>query len=1259
MEAAPQRPAIRFLSWGLLGIFGLVFALVAAAPLLLRGGRLAWMLERLTPPMQGRISVGGGSLGWDAAFTLVMGQPTRLRLTNVQVLDPEGVEVLHSAELRAFLKIERDPLRVTIDDLRPGVARWRFARMRGQQGIGFLAAFRGPARAMTRAERRGHRPDASAESPAAASAPPSVARRGVSFSITSAHFDGLHATFDFPGWGLVLANVKGVGHLEIRAQPGSSTPVVSFDVRDIDARAGGLLRLLRGRALTAIPFDRVAIERIGTPGGGSRDLLLLVKDGATGASHLSGRALFGGLMARRAPGQPPPRMEIDAEWERAGDVLTAVAEGRGVRGIKVAGQAAYVRAQVQSSYRDLDARFMVRGLDVDYRAHRLEGLELEVTAQGPPYGMVLRHIRFRSPAGGQVEATGAVGAGGNTRLRLRLDQLATEPWLPRYLRPLLGGVASGWLAARGDIRADTLVLEGVDLTLARTRRGPLPRRLRLHTGSAPDASPAAGESLGESLVTSLRGARWQRGRLSASGVVAQGFGGRLTADAGLQVRDAAGIPLPTPRLDLDLGVDKFALEQALPGSGLGGNLSFSLSAHGPLDGLSGRLAFPEGASLSLFDQPYHLPRGAEVIIRGDELTIPRVMLGAPAGGTIALEGRVKSGQEVDLRVNVAGHRLERVPFLARALPSLAGRLDGGLRLRGHPQRPHLEGDVHLAGVSLRGVSLGDGDIRLAPAGAGQTTISGRMFRYLSLEGRVDTGSGGPRLQAAVIARGLRLDPFLPSAPIFEGGRLTVSGRFAVLALARAPLSLTAELESVALELGCAPAPPQKPGCLRLANAGAVRLRSSGGMRRLELSPSRLRTLPVSPPGSSRSASGSPPSPESEVTVAGVIEDGALDAVLEGHLGAELAGPLLRRWPVTVKGALDAAVQARGRLRDPRVTGTLRVRKPVAVRLRRLPWDVKLVSGAVSFDPDGVRSQGLELEAPGARLRVAGEAPLGDSGGVDMDHRPLAVQARGLVAGGFLARLFPTAIASAQGEMQVDGRVDGSLAEPRFSGQATFAPMSLRLRFQDARLDIRGGRLTAKGRRLLLEGLTGDLSPGTAGTGKSTGTQPPAGRVQIGPPGRPAEIEVRSLHPLILGAVRLPVVGQRLQLELPWLSLRGGDFNLVMAGDAHGGPLALTGDLNFGTARYAPGKQRRRRDGAASRIAQKLPETVRTGGALPLDLDVALRGQRLTVDPGWLPDVHLGVDVRVRGTSAKPHVDWQASGKGLYSVIALFLYRLFS
>ena len=318
-----------------------------------------------------------------------------------------------------------------------------------------------------------------------------------------------------------------------------------------------------------------------------------------------------------------------------------------------------------------------------------------------------------------------------------------------------------------------------------------------------------------------------------------------------------------------------------------------------------------------------------------------------------------------------------------------------------------------------------------------------------------------------------------------------------------------------------------------------------------------------------------------------------------------------------------------------------MREPLAVRGRKLPLEARVSAGTVVLDADRLRSNGLDLEAPGVRLRLAGSIPFGTD---DDLHRPLDVRLTGDVQASAIVRAFPAEVLAGQGKLQVNLQLGGTIAEPRFGGQALLGPLDLKLRYRDTRVLVRGGRLQASGRRIQVDRLVADLFPG--------------GQVVVGPPGRPAEVEVLHLVPLTFGQVQLSARGERLQLETPYLSLVDGRFDVRLAGDGENGPLVLSGQAELLAGELRP--NRRPPSGGASRIARKLPPPVRSA-LLPLTLDLRVKGDgnRFVIDPGWLPDLHMDLDLQVTGTSARPKVSWQADAKGVYSTIALFLYRLLS
>ena len=1027
-----------------------------------------------------------------------------------------------------------------------------------------------------------------------------------SFSIEGAQLDGLTASFDFPGWGLVLNDIRGRGQLHV----GPIEPRLQFEVRDVDARAGGMLRILRGAAMTPVPFDRVAIQRIGTSGERAADLLLEVAAARTGRSALSGRALFGGLFALRRQ-RVRPRMEIRADWHQAGDALTAVALGRGARDLEVVGENARVQVEVASSFQDLDGRFRASDLEVIQGEYRFLDLQLDLLARGPPYMARLERLSFRSPAGGEVLASGSFDAGKRARLRVQTRGLETGAWLPPSLRPLLGGRAAGWLAARADLATRAAVLEGLDVTLDRDRRGPLPGRLRLHTG------PLARRPDGpETLVASLQGVRWRDGRLSIDSLRALAFGGRVDASASLGLR-------PDPSLALAIRVRQVDLRQALPGSGLGGLLSFDAEASGPLDALRARLQFPPGARLDVFDQAYVLPQGLSAEVRGDVLRLPRFTLAAPGAGQMAVQGELVFDRRLDLQLVIHNHRLDRLPFVARSLPSLSGQLAGNLRIHGHPQRLVADGELKLERVVLGDDPLGDGRIQLRGEAPDRTRLQGVLFQGLTLTGQVLARGPASIVDLDVTATRLRLDRFLPDTPALGRTGLVVGGLLSLRMRPRAPLRLSADFQSIDFTWGCTGAAPRPVTCTHLRNQMPVRLRAEAGGGPIELQPTRLEA------------------PDSQVLMSGRLQRGILDARLEGTLGARLLEPLLRKSPIVVAGKVAAKLRAQGPVAAPRFLGSITVQEPLAVRGRKLPLEARVRSGTVLLEGDRVRSDGLDLEAPGVRLRLAGSIPFGTA---DDKNRPLDVRLTGEVQAIALVRALPAQVLSGQGQMQVDLQLAGTIAQPRFGGQAQVGPMDLKLRYRDTRVLVRSGRLQASGRRIQLDRLVADLSPG--------------GQVVLGPAGRPAEVEVLHLVPLTFGQVQLPARGERLQLELPFLSLTDGRFDVQLAGDGDRGPLVLSGEAHLLAGELRPTRQPRA--GGASRIARKLPPQVRSA-VLPVALDVRVKsnGDRFVIDPGWLPDLHMDLDLQLTGSSDRPKLSWQADAKGIYSTIALFLYRLLS
>src|SRR3954469_14685182 len=113
---------------------------IVAAPVVIRGARFGWVVERMLPAMRGHVQVGGGRWTWGAVLQIVRGRAGFLQLDDVRVVDPEGTEVLRAGRIAASLQLRRESPRLVVRDLRIERARWVFADMRRGGGVGFLVA---------------------------------------------------------------------------------------------------------------------------------------------------------------------------------------------------------------------------------------------------------------------------------------------------------------------------------------------------------------------------------------------------------------------------------------------------------------------------------------------------------------------------------------------------------------------------------------------------------------------------------------------------------------------------------------------------------------------------------------------------------------------------------------------------------------------------------------------------------------------------------------------------------------------------------------------------------------------------------------------------------------------------------------------------------------------------------------------------------------------------------------------------------------
>ena len=174
------RKAARIAGYAGAGLVLLAAVIAVGAPIYFRGERFGQLVERMLPDWRGHVHVGGGHWNWGTVIALVRGRPAAIAFEDVTIIDPEGTEVLHIEHVSARIEAHRKPTRIIIHDLDIKDARWRYARMKGENKVGFLAAFEGIPR---KVRKKPSKPTSS------------------EISIAGARLDGVEATFDLIGPG--------------------------------------------------------------------------------------------------------------------------------------------------------------------------------------------------------------------------------------------------------------------------------------------------------------------------------------------------------------------------------------------------------------------------------------------------------------------------------------------------------------------------------------------------------------------------------------------------------------------------------------------------------------------------------------------------------------------------------------------------------------------------------------------------------------------------------------------------------------------------------------------------------------------------------------------------------------------------------------------------------------------------------------------------------------------------------------------------
>src|SRR5437773_1496645 len=141
-----RRKIARRIAIGAGGLVGLLALTVLAATFVLQGTRLAAVVQRVMPPMRGKIEIGAVHWHARALVDLLTDRPTPVTVEGLRVTDPEGAVVLEAPRLEVKVRARSAIAgKIYLHDLEIGPGSlWRFAALKKSPGNGFLASFQPP-----------------------------------------------------------------------------------------------------------------------------------------------------------------------------------------------------------------------------------------------------------------------------------------------------------------------------------------------------------------------------------------------------------------------------------------------------------------------------------------------------------------------------------------------------------------------------------------------------------------------------------------------------------------------------------------------------------------------------------------------------------------------------------------------------------------------------------------------------------------------------------------------------------------------------------------------------------------------------------------------------------------------------------------------------------------------------------------------------------------------------------------------------------
>src|SRR6185437_5441272 len=620
---------------------------------------------------------------------------------------------------------------------------------------------------------------------------------GSKFEITDAELGDFTADFDFPGvWGLELRDMHGTASL-IQSTLDPRHPIFGFDGRQVVAEGGGWLRVLDND----LPFDRVVINRIATSQDHPDDIQLDLAEADTGKSQLSGKGSFTGIYGLAGP-DDKPGIDLRVAFAKAGDTLAleahldvnrlALDAGLALTGFHT--ESYLPRALRPLAGGRLDGKVDAHA-DLGKKAARIKKIDLRFARSGPR-GLP-REVRVRGGAeltGGQVKTEGltvsVAGADATARGTFDLDHQLVDL--------ALGVVASDLARLCGELGLPPLAKDA---------------RLDLRASGRLDDPGATGQATVHDLGAGGRKMRelsakfgLEHGLARLERLSGPAFGGEIDAHGSLRLWEkSAHRPLKSPIVDLKLSARDIDLATLAPEAGVGGRLTVSADAHGPLDAVKARVAIPAGTPIEALGDKLSLgPVALET--DGKSLFVEGFRVARRGGGAVEAHGRIGlAHQDLDLDVDLTKIPIAAIPGAADAGVPMSGFVSAKLHLGGRPDRPELRGDVDLADIVVRGVQLGKGHLALAPAVVGPqrapgVAIHGQLFDRFDVDVDAALLPKGPSVHGRVAFRRLELHTLAPELVALGDGRSVASGRVAIDLDPGQPLALDVLLPELWLSI---------------------------------------------------------------------------------------------------------------------------------------------------------------------------------------------------------------------------------------------------------------------------------------------------------------------------------------------------------------------------------------------------------------------------------------------------------------------------